>query len=109
MPHFIEGHPHIPESAWRFLKEIARHNFVEALILFGSRAIGDHEDRSDVDVAVCGDSITRLQWARIRDAAYGAESLYWISLVHFDRNPTKLRQRITDTGVPIYVRSKTSR
>lgn len=105
----MERHPHIPESAWQFLKEITRHNFVEALILFGSRAFGDHEDRSDVDVAVCGNSITRLQWARIRDAAYGAQSLYWISLVHFDRNPRALRERITDTGIPIYVRPKASR
>jgi predicted nucleotidyltransferase len=105
----MERHPQIPESAWQFLREITRNDFVEALILFGSRAFGDHEDRSDVDVAVCGRSITRLQWAMIRDAAYRAQSLYWISLVHFDRNPPALRERIADTGIPIYVRTKTSR
>jgi len=100
----MDRHPHIPESAWQFLEDITRYKFVEALILFGSRALGDHEDRSDVDVAVCGRSITRLQWARIRDDAYSAQSLYWISLVHFDRNPLALRERITNTGIPIYVR-----
>ncbi|MGO9274316.1 MAG: nucleotidyltransferase domain-containing protein [Terriglobia bacterium] len=105
----IERHPHIPQSAFEFLTEITRHDSVEALILFGSRAFGDHEDRSDVDVAVCGVSITPLEWSRIRDAASTARSLYWISLVHFERNPPTLKKRITDTGIQIYVRPKTSR
>jgi uncharacterized protein len=105
----MERHPHIPESVWRFLKKLARHKGVEALILFGSRAYGDHDTRSDVDVAVCGESISRLEWARMRNAAFTAESLFWISLVHLDTNPAALRQRIIDTGKLIYVRKKTSR
>jgi|ERR1017187_2533408 predicted nucleotidyltransferase len=105
----MQRHPNIPESAWTFLTEITQHDAVEGLILFGSRAFGDHEDRSDVDVAVCGPSITRSDWSRIRDAASVARSLYWISLVHFDRNPLILRKRIADTGIQIYDRPKASR
>lgn len=88
--------------------EIANDEAVDALILFGSRAFGDHEDRSDVDVAVSGASITRAKWANMKDAANYCRSLYWISLVHLDRNPSTLRQRIIDTGIPIYVRTETS-
>ena len=105
----MERHPNIPESAWQFLAELSCNDSVDALILFGSRAFGDHEERSDVDVAVCGATITRLQWAQFKDAAHVAPTLYWISLVHFDRNPISLRQRITETGVTVYVRTKASR
>ena len=105
----IERHRPIPDSVLRFLEEITKDECVDALILFGSRAFGDHDDRSDVDVAVCGSSISRLQWARMRDAAYVARSLFWISLVHFDSNPQALKDRIIATGIPIYVRSKAYR
>lgn len=104
----MEPHPNIPDSAWKFLAELSRNELVDGLILFGSRAVGDHEERSDVDVAVCGANITRLQWARFKDAAHVAPTLYWISLVHFDRNPMALKQQITETGVSVYVRAKTS-
>lgn len=98
-------HPNIPESAHRFLADIVANSSIRSLILFGSRAFGDHEARSDIDVAVCGSNITRLEWAKLRDAAYSANTLYWISLVHFDRNPTALRQRILKTGIVIYDRA----
>lgn len=105
----MKKHPNIPESAWRFLMRLTRTQSIDSLILFGSRAFGDHDDRSDVDVAVCGESITRLELARMKDAASVADSLYWISLVHLERNPPALRKRITETGVSIYVRPQTPR
>ena len=99
-------HPNIPLTAWRFVEWLARSESVEAIVLFGSRALGDHEDRSDVDIAVCGSSISRLEWARMRDSANVAQSLYWISLVHLERNPAALKERILGTGVKIYERKK---
>ena len=75
------------------------------MILFGSRAFGDHDERSDIDLAVCGRLITREDWTEIRESAYNANSLYWINLVHFDRNPPKLQERILTTGIKIYVKS----
>ena len=94
----------IPESVAVFLKELATRPTVEALILFGSRAAGDHAERSDVDVAVVGPRISRPEWAQICDAAYCARSLYWISLVHFDRIPALLRSRVISTGVTVYAK-----
>jgi len=100
-------HPNIPASARQFLAQISSNDAIESLILFGSRAIGDHDERSDVDIAVCGQTISRLEWARLRAAAYKANTLYWVSLVHYERNPPSLRARIRETGVEIYVRTKT--
>jgi predicted nucleotidyltransferase len=92
----------IPESVRVFLRELAARPAVEALILFGSRAAGDHGVRSDVDVAVVGPTISRLEWAQIRDAAYSARTLYWISVIHLDRTPASLRSRVIATGRTLY-------
>jgi uncharacterized protein len=104
----LKNHANIPLSVREFLDQLTQITAVEELILFGSRAFGDQEERSDTDIAVCGSLITPLVWARIKDAANNARSLYWISLVHFDRNPSQLQQRIMETGVRIYVRSQAS-
>ena len=104
----MKYHPNIPASAWEFLCQVAVNKSIQSMILFGSRAIGDHDERSDIDIAICGPNISRLEWARMRDAAYNANSLYWISLVHFDRNPSLLKERILKTGVAIYVRTQTA-
>lgn len=101
-------HPSIPESVWAFLSATAASDSVDALILFGSRAFGDHDERSDIDIAISAPSMTRLEWARIRDSARRARSLYWISPVHLERNPPALRDRIRETGITIYVRPQTS-
>ncbi len=105
----LENHPNIPPSVREFLNELTHNTAVEELILFGSRAFGDHEERSDADIAVRGDQLTPLGWARMKDAANNARSLFFISLVHFDRNPSQLQQRILETGVRIYVRAQASR
>ena len=98
----MERHPNIPISAWAYLVELSEHPRIEALILFGSRAFGDHGERSDVDVAVVGQRLTFEDWALIRDSAYHARTLYWISLIHLNRNPPKLRDRVAKTGITIY-------
>lgn len=102
-----QGHPNIPRSAAEAIEELTSNPRVEALILFGSRAFGDHEDRSDIDLAVFGPGISRNEWALLRDRVASARTLYWISLVHLDRNPATLRHRILTTGIVIYAK-KTS-
>jgi predicted nucleotidyltransferase len=103
------AHPNIPPSVIRLLDELARDPQVEGLILFGSRAIGDHNERSDVDIAVCGKDISSRHWGEIREAAHQSATLYRLGLVHFDKNPEQLRERILSTGVSIYGGPETSR
>ena len=98
------GYENIPPSVVPVPKMLENDPLVERLILFGSRAIGDHGERSDVDIAVCGKEISSTRWAQIRESAYSARTLFRISLVHFDKNPESLKQRILTTGKSIYVR-----
>lgn len=104
----MNRHANVPESAWACLQQLADAPEIQRLILFGSRACDDHEQRSDIDIAVCAPGLPRTEWARMREAAYTARCLYWISLVHFDRNPPSLKERILSTGVVIYDEAEAS-
>lgn len=99
-------HPNIPSSAWSVIKGLEAHPLVESIILFGSRAIGDEDDESDVDLAVCGVTITPHDWTEIRLAVEEAPTLYQFTLVYFEGCPQNLRDRIMATGVKLYDRPK---
>lgn len=99
----------IPVSVQLVLDKLVKKYPVEELILFGSRAVGDHEPRSDFDVAVRASTIDRYKFSKIRVEISDARTLYWISLVHFDTTPPKLQERIQKQGVTIYDGSKAAR
>lgn len=44
----------LPERILRELSSFAREHSVTKIILFGSRARGNHTERSDIDIAVYG-------------------------------------------------------
>ena len=98
----------LPQSVLGFLATIAADPRIERIAIFGSRAVGDNDDRADCDVALYAPKLTRTQFARLRINALETRSLYWISLVHFDHTPETLRERIADQGVTIYERTKAS-
>ena len=102
----IARHPGISPSAWSFIEALAVNPLVDAVILFGSRAVGDEDKRSDVDLAVCGAGISHVEWAKICLQAEEAQTLYKFTLVHFEYNPNELRRRILTTGVMVYDRLK---
>ena len=47
----------LPERVLREVCSFARQHSVERVILFGSRARGDHTERSDIDIAVYGGTL----------------------------------------------------
>ncbi len=94
----------IPQSVQLILDTLVITHPIDELILFGSRAVGDYEPRSDFDIAVRAPSIDRYQFSKIRVETAEARTLYWISLVHFDTTPTRFQSRIREQGVTIYER-----
>jgi predicted nucleotidyltransferase len=99
----------LPKSVARFLSSITADSRIDRISIFGSRAVGDNDVRADCDVAIHAPALTRAQFARLRVAASETKSLYWISLVHFDRTPRELQQRILGQGVTFYERAETAR
>lgn len=98
----------LPKSVVRFLTAVAADPRIDRISIFGSRAVGDNAARADCDVAVHAPTLTRAQFARLRVAASNTRTLYWISLVHFDRTPAVLQQRILGQGVTIYERAQSA-
>jgi uncharacterized protein len=99
----------LPQSVVQFLTAIAADPRIERIAIFGSRAVGDNDERADCDVALYAPELTRAQFARLRVNASESRSLYWISLVHFEHTPELLQERIVNQGITIYERTQTSR
>ena len=98
---------HLPESVIGFLKELTCNIGVERLIVFGSRACGDYEQYSDLDLAIDAPSFNRVDWVRIREKAYyDVRTVIQISIVDFASNPMRLQERIMNDGVVIYEQQK---
>jgi uncharacterized protein len=97
-----------PMSVQRVLSDLVSSKPIDALVLFGSRAMGDNDIRSDFDIAVSAPSLQRREFSMIRVEVAEAPTLYWISLVHLELTPLRLRERILRQGVLIYERPKAS-
>lgn len=52
-------------TTFTFFKKICALPFVNAIYLFGSRARGDHSERSDIDLAINCTGATKSQWHEI--------------------------------------------
>lgn len=96
----------IPESAVGVIKMITQIHMVERIILFGSRAIGDHDERSDIDIAISAPDLTRADLALLRDRVYQGRTLYQIAISSLESMPQDLSMRVIKQGVVIYERSE---
>jgi len=91
-----------PEEA--VLDRLAAFPEVREAIVFGSRAVGDAEERSDLDLAISCPGITHRRWVEIADAVERAETLIPIDLVWLEEAPAALKEEIRRTGKVLYER-----
>ena len=77
---------------------------VERVVLFGSRARGDHGTRADIDLAIECPTAAMKDWARLWAMVDDAPTLLAIDLVRLDEAPLELREEIEREGVTLYVR-----
>ncbi|MFN0095958.1 MAG: nucleotidyltransferase domain-containing protein [Dehalococcoidia bacterium] len=77
---------------------------VERVILFGSRAKGTAQPRSDVDLAVEAPGADVRAWDRVLTLAEEADSLLLIDVVRLDRASADFRDEILAEGVTLYAR-----
>ena len=89
----------VPERVIRDITRIARKNNVEKIILFGSRARGDHTERSDIDLAVSGGNFDGFYW----DMKENVHSLLSIDTVELDKGISdELKKEIERDGIIVY-------
>jgi len=92
---------------YTFLQQIASLPFVDAIYLFGSRARGDHQDRSDIDIAVFCPRASEKEWLSILEIVEQADTLLMIDCIRLDLEPDNslLRQQIEKDKKLIYERT----
>lgn len=99
----LENISYLSEQIVQFMEELSQNEKVKRLIVFGSRACGDFEKFSDLDLAVDAPELTKKEWLFLKEQAYYyVRTVLQISLVHFAHNPMRLQERIIKDGVIIY-------
>lgn len=91
---------------YHFLQQIAALPFVDAIYLFGSRARGDHRERSDIDLAILCPSASENDWQSILGIIDDADTLLPIDCIRLDQeHPNSLlRLQIEKDKKSIYER-----
>jgi predicted nucleotidyltransferase len=101
----ISKTPSSPEDAVR--ERLLTLPDVAQAIAFGSRAQGDADERSDLDLALSCPGITGGRWLEIVEAVEEAKTLVRLDLVWLEEAPATLKEEILRTGKVLYERSQT--
>ena len=89
----------IPKRITKDISAFAVKHGIRKIILFGSRARGNHTERSDFDIAVSGGDFDAFYW----DVKENTHSLLTFDIVNLDDNISDdLKEEIAKDGVTIY-------
>ncbi len=96
-----------PEAVARLHGVLARHPAIDKALLYGSRARGTHKPGSDIDLTLCGASLTAAQLAAIAMEVDDLLLPYTVDLSILDQiDHADLRQVIAREGVVFYERGR---
>ncbi|HHY05497.1 MAG TPA: nucleotidyltransferase domain-containing protein [Clostridia bacterium] len=85
------------------IKEMAKKYKIRKIVLYGSRARGDHSPTSDYDLAVFGDRLSELDKAYFSSEIEEMETLKEIDVTFIKEGVTdKFIEKIRKEGVIIY-------
>lgn len=83
--------------------KIAEVHNIKKVVLFGSRARGDHSPLSDYDIAIFGEQLSPIDKAHIYSEFEEIDTLHKIDVVFVDASDSnKLVDHIKKDGVTIY-------
>ncbi len=85
-------------------RELQHFAQIERIYLFGSRARGDAQPRSDIDLAIACPGADARIWADICETIENADTLLKIDCVRMEEAGPELRQRIMAEGRLLYAR-----
>lgn len=95
--------PRYPDFIDNFIQSAIAEIHPTRIILFGSRARGDSQERSDYDIAIDAPEIDEGKWARF--VVYTKENLSTllsVDIVRMDNASNELKTRIEKEGVLLY-------
>lgn len=97
--------PSTAELVNRVLERLRGFPEVRRVILFGSRAVGDADARSDLDLALSCPGIDHRRWGEIVAAVEETPTLICIDLVHLETAGDELARAIRETGRVVHERA----
>jgi predicted nucleotidyltransferase len=86
----------------KITSSITKTKGIKKIILFGSRARGDADEKSDIDVAIICPNISDRDWLDICDRVENINTLLEINLIRFDSASKKLQNKILQEGITLY-------
>lgn len=73
-------------AKYKFLDKIKALPCIDEVWLFGSRARGDNQERSDIDLAIICPNATNSDWLEVIKTIEEADTLLKIDCVRFEKN-----------------------
>lgn len=86
---------------YKFIKKLKNLPFVQKIILFGSRARGTNQSRSDIDIAIVCPTATIEQWHEVLGIIDEADTLLLIDCVRLDQADHEFKKNILQDGVEL--------
>ena len=95
-------------TRYDFFSHITALPFVHRVVIFGSRARGDHEDHSDIDLAVFCDGASDDEWLEVLDCLREdrIDTLLKVDCVRFDECDAVLQEHVLEEGVVLYEKGR---
>ncbi len=95
----------LPDSMKKIVEMIVKTLDPDEVLLFGSRARGDHRENSDFDLAIKASKLSSHAWTKVLLAIDEEPlTLYKVDLVHFEQMSVDYQTRISSEGKSLYVR-----
>ncbi len=91
---------------YSFFNQLKELPFIQTIWLYGSRARGDHQERSDIDLAISCPTATREDWSSIQEILENADTLLKIDCIRYDQlnSNDKLKQNIDQFKKVLFTR-----
>jgi predicted nucleotidyltransferase len=90
----------------QLVKLLSQQSGITRAILFGSRARGDAEERSDIDISVEAPDVPDRQWLEFIFLLEEIDTLLPIDVVRWENAPDTLKRKIQTEGIVLYERPK---
>lgn len=93
---------------FKFFNNLTFLPFIEKIILYGSRAREDAQERSDIDLAIECPNAKEKDWLKVLDIIENADTLLKIDCIRLDQlsKDNSLRKSILREGLMIFSRSE---
>ena len=88
----------------QIIRIVSAQREVQKAILFGSRARGDADDRSDIDLAVEAPRIGQREWLDLSFRLEETDTLLPVNVIRLEEASMEFRSRILAEGKILYER-----